>query len=380
MRLVPTRVLAIGTALALSTAMTACSAQPGPAAFAPGAGAASTVAARPTGKVRLEFGEAFSRLQGDSSRRTLAYGLNPSKFQIAMLRVWVQAPDASTPTKVAEGAWNTSTAGINDKPALPSTSIIADVPVGKNQVFTVEALNGTDEDSQVLLRMSAAASVDVEGMAAIRLNFLEDAVARVISELAMRNRDLGESVEDTPMTVLETDDLVGPLRTYLTGLTGFNPSNNTYGSGRPAPQYVKTYRLADQLFSDRNLSWLANNSNFTAPPMEMSPELAQLMQPFDSTSAEIQQLQAEDLFVELPSQPDYSDYRISILAPTYSGWGAIYLQPFDANGYYTPPSLPLGTYIVVGHVDDTQGGWSDSYREIRVTEMGVQTSFGMFLP
>ncbi|MFN3430404.1 MAG: hypothetical protein ACK46X_10660 [Candidatus Sericytochromatia bacterium] len=376
--MVPTRALRFGIALALSTSLTACAAQSGPAAIAPAPGAAFTAsAARPTGKVQIDLGGLFSQLQGPSSRRTLAFGLNPAKYPITMLRVWAQAPGAAESTKIAEGTWNTSTASTNDKLALPSYTIVTDVPVGKNQIFTVEALNGTDEDAQVLLRMKAAANVEVAGVASIRLNFLEDAVARVIGELDAHNQGVSEG---TTMTILETDDLVTPLRTYLTGLTGFNRTNNTYGSGRPAPQYVKTYVLSERLFTDRNLDWLASNSNFTAPLGEMSAELAQLLQPFDLSSAEVQRLQAGDLFGELPYEPNYDDYRISILAPTYSGWGAIDLQPFDNDGYYTPPSLPLGTYIAVAHVDNTQGGWSNTYREIRVTEMGVELTFGMFGP
>lgn len=376
MRLAPTRALHVAVVFALTSSLAACATLPAASPF----GSAPTiapapVAVSPKGKVTINFAGAFGSQRGNTGRQALAYGLNATKYQITQLRVMVKAPGDLAATQVGDLIpWNTSAAATADKPALPATSITAEVPVGKNKVFTVEAL---DASNNVLMRMNAAASVSVVGTASIRLNLLEDAVARAISDLVALETEASGMDSYVPLAMLSTDDLVEPLRNYLTSLTGFNRDTNSYTWSRPAPQLLKTYILADRLFNDRNLDWLAANANFDLPPGNMDPALTSLMQEFRLSGAmEVKQI---EFFGLVPEATDHENYTISVLAPvsalppSSSGWGLIDHQPFDGEGNFTSDQIPLGIHTIVVHGDNTQGGENDFYGTIYVSNFGVRT-------
>ncbi|MNS24370.1 hypothetical protein D3C72_562170 [compost metagenome] len=386
------RVLA--SAIALLLALSACASQPSqsPVAVSRNVAGPTSKADRPTGKVILDASSLLGA-QTSGTRQTLAYGLDPVKFPITHLRLSVFYPgmpldpdsNSSSPQPVVltetPVVWTTTGVTKDGKPTVPSGFITATAHAGPNRVFTVEALSGT----RTLMRMKAAASIAADGTATIKLNFLEDAIGRTIEALideqrksfgAYRVLDDEEPPFQFPVQewpFMYTDDLVEPLRVYLTDLTGFNPATNTYRVDRPAPQYLRVERLAEELFQDKGIGWLSDPSGPLASDMR-SPFTRNTDQ--DATDHYILlSMMAGDDFDETKG----AEYRVSIIAPTTNGWMPVEHtnQPFvlfdlynfgDPTYTFKTRNLPAGRHLLVLNKPDG----TVLYRILEVDNDGIR--------
>jgi hypothetical protein len=289
--------------------------------------------------------------QTAGTRHTLAFGLDPVKYPITHVRLSVTYPGIPNPDEpMPSGApvvlttspvvWNTSGATKVGKPTVPSGFVSAMAYAGPNRVFTVEAMSGAN----TLMRMKAAATVEANGSANLKLNFLEDAIGRTIEEL-MRREDFSHTgyrvLTHEALAFMHTEDLVAPLRTYLTDLTGFDATLNTYASSRPAPQYVRVDLLAKQLFDDKGIGWLSDPSG----PLKTAMDT-----PFTQIG-DSRNILLSDLVNDVELNGD--NYDISVIAPTYDGWlpSSHEVRPFTSgpSGYFTTVNMPMGRYTVVVH-------------------------------
>lgn len=391
---------ALAAAIALLATLSACASNPGssPVASPRDRAGLTAKAEHPTGNVTINVSGLLGT-QASGSRHTLAYGMDPEKFPITHLRLWVFYPGApldpesssSSPQPIllteTPVVWNTSGVAPNGKPTVPSGFITASAHAGPNRVFTVEALSGT----RTLMRMKAAATIAADGTATIKLNFLEDAIGRTIEALIDEERisygeggfpfpgegELpGEGEFQSPgdeLPFLYTDDLVVPLRTYLTNLTGFNPATNTYRMDRPAPQYLRVNLLAEKLFQDRGIGWLAAPSEPLASTMKVPFTLNS--DPNASDHYFLLSMMAGEGFDATKA----AQYRVTIIAPTDRGWMPTEHadQPFefldiyqigDPTWVFKTRNLPSGRHLLALNKPDG----TVLYRVLEVDNWGMR--------
>jgi hypothetical protein len=341
--------------------MSACASHPSSSqvAFPRDVAGMTAKAGHPTGKVIIDVSGLLGTLTS-GSRQTLAFGVDPAKFPITHMRLSVFYPgvpidpesSSSSPQPVVltetPVGWNTAGLAADGKPTVPSGFITATAHAGPNRVFTVEALSGT----RTLMRMKAAATITANGTATIKLNFLEDAIGRTIEALIDEERwSYGEggfpfpNEGDLPfpedgdlpfpgggLPFMYVDDLVEPLRAYLTNLTGFDPHTNTYRQDRPAPQYLRVNLLAEKLFQDKGIGWLSAPTGTLADDMKVPFNLNEV--PEDAKDyVLLSMLLKNDENIDLAK---VAQYRITIIAPTDKGWMPTEhtSQPFEELDIY----------------------------------------------
>lgn len=364
----------LALALAVSTSLAACSGYP---ATSPGAPAAvkrtGAAPAAGTGAISINLSGLFPTRRSAGDRRTLAYGLDPAKYPIRKVRLTLRYPGQTggRQTLVVQD-WPSATAG--ETPALPApvAPLTATVDAGLNRVVTVEAL--TDDDA-VLMRLSAAMTVVAGQTMAVKLNFLESAVAQVIEQLMDMEQNPpflgGPGVyrvleAGAPEGLLHDTDLVAPLRDFLTGLTGFVASSNTFDASKAAPHKLALHSLAYRLYNSGDLGVLSDPETVSALSGEMMSSFAiaslgDLMKPTAETEA------------TYFSESDAAAYTVSVIAPTATGWLAIENQPLNASGdFVTSTELPLGPQVlIIERTDPVTSAKTRTFRDVIFLPMGM---------
>lgn len=299
--------------------------------------AQASLATRPMAPVTVRLGGVFPRVM---PKKTLDFGTNVSgfaQFNIVKARLKVSGPNQASQT-LAEVAWSPAE-GSSSTPA----SFTASAPVGPNQVFTVEGLNG---GGQVVMRLRGAATVTASPNNAVKIDFMHDAAARVIEAM----------LKAAPDTTLLDVDRTALLYPFLRDLCGFTESNNTYAFNRNAPQDLLVERLATALLSaptdypsspDPVAEWFTQNPVTTDTDSEFVESLKgyYCQGPFPNRVV----LYVEGMGPNLPNYIPYpsghfSDYKLVALVPINGRWAYETLEvppgsdfgEFELPNYFPP--------------------------------------------
>ena len=327
-------------ALALTTSVGACSTHPSQSPIMSGKTASPQQVAssqRGTGRLSLDIGALLDGRSTAAGRRVLGFGLDPARYNITRARLVLMAPGAApitlTPTPLA---LDTSAASTTRPPAVPGRVEYV-VPAGRNRVVLVEAL---DDLGRVLLRMHTAADVGEDGVTRLTLNFQEDALARTLLALMQRQDSL--QPPNPSLDGLLAGELISPLRTFLTRITGFDAASNTYPIDRTPPQWVKVDAIAERLINI-GLPLLA-----TDPLPDLSLSSYIWFQP----SISLGQITEADL-------QNGNQYSLSVLAPINGSWAFHQDKPFTpvygtgeeaetiVNQWVSFNAMVPGTYTMV---------------------------------
>lgn len=173
-----------------------------------------------------------------SGRQVLSLGFGEIHL-LCRGRLTVTGPGITTPVSV-EVPWFVLNTGV-----MPTASVDVTFPAGPNRVFKLEGLSA---DGHVVFQLRGAASVAAGGAVTLRLDPLEDAVARTIEHL-MAGPASGDP-EDVPdaqgmAARLSHDDLSAALRTFIRAATDYWAPTNTYSG--PNPFAFRVRALANAL-------------------------------------------------------------------------------------------------------------------------------------